>query len=119
MRTAKASSLSNTGLPGQALTRRALLLPSHAQRRRPISNHLVRSLLAAVAQRGVSSATVHADARALWLLVRFAYEEGWIGEPVKVPMPKLEQKRLEVDGGRVGSCRSSGYQLWARRSGRR
>ncbi len=62
----------------------------------PPSNRLVREFLAAVAQRGVSSATVHAHARAVRAFVRFAYEEGWIEEPVTVRMPRLEQKRMEV-----------------------
>jgi len=62
----------------------------------PPSNRLVREFLATVAQRGVSSATVHAHARAVRAFVRFAYEEGWIEEPVTVRMPRLEQKRMEV-----------------------
>jgi len=61
-----------------------------------LSNRTVRSFLATVAQRGVSSATVHAHARAVRAFVRFAYEEGWIEEPVTVRMPRLEQKRMEV-----------------------
>jgi len=60
------------------------------------SNRSVRSFLATVAQRGVSSATVHAHARAMRAFVRFAYEEGWVEEPVTVRMPRLEQKRMEV-----------------------
>ena len=62
----------------------------------PPSSHLVREFLSAVAQRGVSSATVHAHARALRAFLRFAYEEGWIEERVAVRMPRLEQKRMEV-----------------------
>ena len=49
-----------------------------------------------VAQRDVSSATVHAHARAVRAFLRFAYEEDWIEEPVTVRMPRLEQKRMEV-----------------------
>jgi len=45
------------------------------------SNRLVREFLSSVAQRGVSSATVHAHARAVRAFLRFAYEEGWIEEP--------------------------------------
>ncbi len=60
------------------------------------TNQLVRSFLATVAQRGVSSATVHAHARAVRAFVRFAYEEGWIEEQVTVRMPRIEQKRMEV-----------------------
>ena len=62
----------------------------------PPSNHLVREFLSTVAQRGVSSATVHAHARAVRAFLRFAFEEGWIEEPVTVRMPRLEQKRMEV-----------------------
>jgi len=61
-----------------------------------LSNRLVRSFLATVAQRGVSSATVHAHARAVRAFVRFAYQEGWIDQPTKVQMPRLQQKRMEV-----------------------
>ena len=41
-----------------------------------LSNRSVRSFLAAVAQRGVSSATVHAHTRAMRAFVRFAYQDG-------------------------------------------
>ena len=61
-----------------------------------LSNRAVRSFLATVAQRGVSSATVHAHARAVRAFVRFAYEERWIEEPITVRMPRIEQKRMEV-----------------------
>ena len=60
------------------------------------SNRMVREFLSSVGERGVSSATVHAHARAVRAFLRFAYEEGWIEEPVTVRMPKLEQKRMEV-----------------------
>jgi site-specific recombinase XerD len=63
---------------------------------RPPSNRLVREFLSTVAQRGVSSATVHAHARAVRAFLRFAYEEGWIEEPVTIRMPRLEQKRMGV-----------------------
>jgi len=63
---------------------------------RPPYNRLVRELLSAVAERSVSSATVHAHARAVCAFVRFAFEEGWIEEPVTVRMPRLEQKPMEV-----------------------
>jgi integrase len=62
------------------------------------SNRMVREFLSTVAQRGVSSATVHAHARAVRAFLRFAHEEGWIEEPVTVRMPRLEQKRMEVLG---------------------
>ena len=62
----------------------------------PPSNRMVREFLSTVAERGVSPATVHAHARAVRAFVRFAYEEGWIEEPVTVRMPRLEQKRMEV-----------------------
>ncbi|MFV2044705.1 MAG: tyrosine-type recombinase/integrase [Anaerolineales bacterium] len=62
----------------------------------PPSNRMVREFLSTVAQRGVSSATVHAHARAVRAFVRFAHEEDWIEEPVTVRMPRLEQKRMEV-----------------------
>ena len=62
----------------------------------PPSNRMVREFLSTVGQRGVSSATVHAHARAVRAFVRFAYEEGWIEEPVTVRMPRVEQKRMEV-----------------------
>jgi site-specific recombinase XerD len=61
-----------------------------------LSNRMVRSFLATVAQRRVSSATVHAHARAVRAFLRFAYEEGWIEGPVTVRMPRVEQKRMEV-----------------------
>ena len=57
---------------------------------------MVREFLSTVAQRGVSSATVHAHARAVRAFVRFAYEEDWIEESVTVRMPRVEQKRMEV-----------------------
>ncbi|MFV1980578.1 MAG: site-specific integrase, partial [Rhodothermia bacterium] len=44
----------------------------------PPSNHMVREFLSSVAERGVSSATVHAHARAVRAFLRFAYEEDWI-----------------------------------------
>ena len=62
----------------------------------PPSNRIVREFLSTVAQRGVSSATVHAHARAVRAFLRFAYEEGWIEEPVTERMPRVEQKRMEV-----------------------
>ena len=51
------------------------------------SNRMVREFLSTVAQRGVSSATVHAHARAVRAFLRFAHDEGWIEEPVTVRMP--------------------------------
>ncbi len=60
------------------------------------TNRMVREFLSTVAQRGVSSATVHAHARAVRAFLRFAYEEDWIEEPVTVRMPRVEQKRMEV-----------------------
>ena len=60
------------------------------------SSRLVREFLATVAQRGVSSATVHAHARAIRAFARFAFQEGWIDEAVTVKMPRLEQKQMEV-----------------------
>ena len=62
----------------------------------PPSNRMVREFLSTVAERGVSSATVHAHARAVRAFLRFAYEEDWIEEPVTVRIPRLEQKRMEV-----------------------
>ncbi len=62
----------------------------------PPSNRMVREFLATVAQRGVSSATVHAHARAARAFLRFSHEEGWIEEPVNVRMPRVEQKRMVV-----------------------
>ena len=60
------------------------------------SNQVAREFLATVARRGVSSATVHAHARAVRAFLRFAYEEGWIEEPVTVWVPRLEQKLMDV-----------------------
>ncbi len=60
------------------------------------SNRMVREFLSTVAQRGVSSATVHAHARAVRAFLRFAYEEDWVEELVTVRMPRVEQKRMEV-----------------------
>jgi len=62
----------------------------------PPSNSMVREFLSSIAQRGVSSATAHAHARAVRAFVRFAHEESWIEEPVTVRMPRVEQKRMEV-----------------------
>ena len=62
----------------------------------PPTNRMVREFLSTVAKRGVSSATVHAHARAVRAFIRFAYEEDWIEEPVTVRMPRVEQKRMEV-----------------------
>ena len=62
----------------------------------PSSSRMVREFLSTVAQRGVASATVHAHARAVRAFLRFAYEEGWIKEPITVRMPRVEQKRMEV-----------------------
>jgi integrase/recombinase XerC len=67
-----------------------------AANRSPPSNRMVREFLSTVAQRGVSSATVHAHARAVRAFLRFAYEEDWIEEPITVRMPRVEQKRMEV-----------------------
>ncbi|MCH7611460.1 MAG: site-specific integrase [Chloroflexi bacterium] len=53
----------------------------------PPSNRMVREFLSAIAQRGVSSATFHAHARAVRAFLRFAHDEGWIEEPVTVRMP--------------------------------
>ena len=40
--------------------------------------------------------TVHTHARAVPAFLRFAYEEGWIEEPVTVWVPRLEQKLMDV-----------------------
>ncbi len=61
-----------------------------------LSNRHVREFISTVAQRGVSSSTVHAHARAVRAFLRFAQEEGWIEDPVTVRMLRLEQKRMEV-----------------------
>ena len=42
----------------------------------PPSNRLVREFLSTVAQRGVSSATVHTHTRAMRAFVRIAYQDG-------------------------------------------
>ncbi|MFQ5792585.1 MAG: tyrosine-type recombinase/integrase [Acidobacteriota bacterium] len=62
----------------------------------PPTNRMVREFLSSVADRGVASTTVHAHARAVRAFLRFAYEEGWIDEPVIVRMPRVEQKRMKV-----------------------
>lgn len=54
------------------------------------SNRMVREILSTVAQRCVSSATVHAHARAARAFLRFAHEEGWIEVPITVRMPRVE-----------------------------
>jgi len=72
----------------------------------PPSNRMAREFLSTVAQRGVSSATVHAHARAVRAFVRFAYVEGWIEEPVAVRVPRLGQKRMEVLSPRTSNERS-------------
>jgi len=69
----------------------------------PPSNRMVREFLATVAQRGVSSSTVHAHARAVRAFVRFAYEEGWIEEPVTVRMPRVNRS-----GWRASPARRNG-----------
>ncbi len=56
----------------------------------------IRFFLASVAQRNVSSSTVHAHARALRAFMNFCYEEEYINKPIKVPMPKVHRKRMEV-----------------------
>lgn len=56
----------------------------------------VRRFLASVAQRGVSSATVHAHARAIRAFLNFAFQEEYLDETIKVTMPKVRQKRMEV-----------------------
>jgi len=60
------------------------------------TNHMARSYLATVARRRASSAAVHAHARAVLHIIRFAYVDGWIEEPVTVRMPRLELKQLVV-----------------------
>jgi len=60
------------------------------------SNRLVREFLSTVAQRGVSSATVHALTRAVRAFLRSAHEEAWIDEPVTARMPRVDQSRVEV-----------------------
>ena len=62
----------------------------------PHSNRMVREFLSTVAQRGVSSSTVHAHARAVWAFLQFAYEKDWIEELVTVRIPRLGQKRMDV-----------------------
>jgi hypothetical protein len=56
----------------------------------------VRFFLASVAQKNVSSSTVHAHTRVLRAFMNFCYEEEYIAKPVKVPMPKVRRKRMEV-----------------------
>lgn len=56
----------------------------------------IRFFLASIAQRNVSSSTVHAHARALRAFMNFCYEEEDINKPIKVPMPKVHRKRMEV-----------------------
>lgn len=56
----------------------------------------IRFFLANLAERKVSSATVHAHARALRAFFNFCYEEGYIEEQLKIPMPKVHKKRMDV-----------------------
>jgi integrase len=56
----------------------------------------IRFFLASIAKRNVSSSTVHAHARALRAFMNFCYEEEYINKPIKVPMPKVHRKRMEV-----------------------
>jgi integrase/recombinase XerD len=56
----------------------------------------VRRFLAGVASRGVSAGTVHAYARAVRAFLNFCYAEGYLDQPVKVDMPRVPQKRMEV-----------------------
>jgi len=44
----------------------------------------------------ISPASLHAHARAIRALVNFAHREGYLEEPIKVTMPKVPQKRMEV-----------------------
>ena len=82
----------------------------------PLSNRVVREFLATVVQWGVSAATVHAHARAVRAFVRFAYQEGWIEERVRVPIPRLAQMRMAElcpssdlrRAGSVTACERSG-----------
>ena len=61
-----------------------------------ITSQDVRRFLASVAKRGVSSATVHAHARAIRAFVRFAHAEGYLANIFKVDMPKVHVRRMEV-----------------------
>ncbi|MGH2619281.1 MAG: tyrosine-type recombinase/integrase [Anaerolineales bacterium] len=54
----------------------------------------VRAYLSALRADGLKDTTLHANARAVKTLTRFWHEEGYLSEPVKVDMPKLDQKRL-------------------------
>jgi integrase len=56
----------------------------------------VREYLSDIADRDVASATVHAYARAVRAFVRFCFAEGYIKEEIKVAMPKVKQKKMEV-----------------------
>jgi integrase/recombinase XerD len=61
-----------------------------------ITSSHVREYLSEVISRRVTSATVHAHARGTRAFLRFLKEEGYISTPIKVKMPRVEQKKMRV-----------------------
>jgi integrase/recombinase XerD len=54
----------------------------------------VREWLAEAVSRGLKDTSLHAMARAARTFLRFLHAEGYIPQPIKITMPRLEKKRL-------------------------
>jgi site-specific recombinase XerD len=61
-----------------------------------VTARYVRQYLAGLANLGRKDTTLHANARAIRTLVRFWHAEGYLPQPVRFEMPRLEKKRLPV-----------------------
>jgi len=61
-----------------------------------VTARYVRQYLAELSDKGRADNTVRHHARAIRMLVFFWHEEGYIPEPVKFAMPKVDKKRLPV-----------------------
>ena len=61
-----------------------------------INSSHIRGYLTEVNSRKVTSATVHAHARGTRAFLRFLNEEGYILTPIKIKMPRVEQKKMRV-----------------------
>ena len=59
-----------------------------------LSSQHVRSYLAELRRSGLKDTSLHGHARAVKTFARFLHAEGYLAEPVKVDMPRLDQKRL-------------------------
>jgi len=61
-----------------------------------ITSIIVRVYLSNVANRGVSSSTVHAHARGYRAFLHSLNEEGYISTPINMKIPSVEQKQMRV-----------------------